>query len=81
MLDPVDHETLHRTAKYFMDSGQAASHEEAMSLLERFGLAVCVGADIAMSVHNQTALLTLVNTAAGPSSAASRLSACRIARA
>lgn len=63
MRDPVDHESLHRTAKYFMDSGRAASHEEAMRLLERFGLTICVGGDIATSAHHQTALLTLVNTA------------------
>ena len=63
MREPVDQETLHRTAKYFMDSGRAASHEEAMSLLERFGLTICVGDDIATSEHHQIALLTLVNTA------------------
>lgn len=63
MRDPVDQETLHRTAKYFMDNGRAASHEEAMHLLERFGLTICVGGDIATSPHHQAALLTLVNTA------------------
>ena len=63
MHGPVDQETLHRTAKYFMDSGRAASHEEAMTLLERFGLTICVGSDIATSAHHQAALLTLVNTA------------------
>jgi hypothetical protein len=60
---PVDHESLHRTAKYFMDSGRADSHQAAMGLLEQFGLAICVGGDIAHSAHHQTALLTLVNTA------------------
>jgi len=63
MREPVDQETLHRTAKYFMDSGRAASHEEAMGLLVRFGLTICVGGDIAASAHHQAALLTLVNTA------------------
>lgn len=63
MREPVDQETLHRTAKYFMDSGRAASHAEAMDLLERFGLSICVGSDIATSAHHQAALLTLVNTA------------------
>jgi hypothetical protein len=63
MRQPVDHETLHRTAKYFMDSGRAASHEAAMDLLAQFGLTICVGRGIAHSAHQQTALLTLVNTA------------------
>lgn len=63
MREPVDHETLHRTAKYFMDNGRAASHEEAMGFLERFGLTICVGGDIATSPPHQGALLTLVNNA------------------
>ncbi len=63
MPQPVDHETLHRTAKYFMDSGRAATHEAAMGLLEQFELTICVGGGIAHSAHQQTALLTLVNTA------------------
>ena len=63
MPEPVDHETLHRTAKYFMDTGRAASHEEAMAMLDQFGLAIRVGRDIAGSPHHQAALLTLVNTA------------------
>ena len=63
MRQPIDHESLHRTAKYFMDSGQATSHEAAMDLLEQFGLTICVGGEIAHSVRHQAALLTLVNTA------------------
>jgi hypothetical protein len=63
MDTPIDHTTLHRTAKYFMDSGRAASPEAAMDLLQQFGLTVLVGPDIATSAHNQTALLTLINTA------------------
>jgi hypothetical protein len=59
----VDHTTLHRAAKYFMDSGKAASHEAAMDLLERFGLTIHVSAEVARSVDHQTALLTLVNVA------------------
>ena len=53
--------TLHRTAKYFMDNGRAETHEEVMALLNRFGITVHVGDDIADSVHRSTALLTLVN--------------------
>src|ERR1019366_7043234 len=60
---PIDHTSLHRTAKYFMDSGRVMSHEAAMALLEQFGLTICVGDEIAHSVHHQTALLTLINVA------------------
>ncbi|QOJ14016.1 MAG: ThiF family adenylyltransferase [Planctomycetia bacterium] len=63
MNGPIDHGTLHRTAKYFMDNGRAETHEEAMSLLKSFGLTVHVGPEIASSVHHQTALITLVNVA------------------
>jgi hypothetical protein len=59
----VDHTTLHRAAKYFMDSGQAATHDAAMDLLERFGLTIHAGAEIGRSADHQTALLTLVNVA------------------
>jgi len=59
----VDHTTLHRAAKYFMDSGRVATHDAAMDLLERFGLTVHAGPELARSADHQTALLTLVNAA------------------
>jgi hypothetical protein len=59
----LDNTNLHRTAKYFMDSGRADTHEEAIGLLRHFGLTVHVGPQIASSAHHQTALLTLVNVA------------------
>lgn len=59
----IDHTKLHRGAKIFMDSGRAATYEEAMALLGKFGLTIVVGADIASSVACQTALLSLVNVA------------------
>jgi hypothetical protein len=59
----VTHETLHRGAKYFMDNGRVASHEEALDLLRRFGLYIEVGPEIAESRDHQIALLTLVNCA------------------
>ena len=59
----VDHTTLHRAAKYFMDSGKAATHDAAMDLLKRFGLTIHAGAEVARSADHQTALLTLVNVA------------------
>jgi hypothetical protein len=63
MVELLDHTSLHRTAKYFMDNGKAATHEDAVSLLQSYGLTICVGADIAQSLHQQVALLTLVNVA------------------
>lgn len=59
----IDHTTLHRTAKIFMDSGRVETHDEAMALLANFGLTISVGSEIACSVHHQVALLTLVNVA------------------
>ena len=59
----VDHTTLHRAAKYFMDSGKAATHEAAMDLLEGFGLTIHAGPELQHSADHQTALLTLVNVA------------------
>jgi hypothetical protein len=59
----VTHETLHRTAKYFMDSGRASSHEQALSILHGFGLYIEAGPEVATSRDHQVALLTLVNIA------------------
>lgn len=59
----VDPGTLHRTAKYFMDNGRANTHEDAMAILNRFGLTIFVGQEIADSVHQQAALVTLINLA------------------
>jgi hypothetical protein len=63
MSMPIDHTRLHRTAKYFMDSGKAATHAEAMDLLRGFSAAVCVGPEVAGSAAHQIALLTFVNVA------------------
>lgn len=60
-MNIVDHSTLHRGAKYFMDTGRASSHAEAMGLLQQFGLTVYVGTEATHSVAHQIALLTLVN--------------------
>jgi hypothetical protein len=59
----LDASNLHRGAKYFMDSGRAATHDEAMALLRSFGLTIYVDASIASSREEQIALLTLVNVA------------------
>lgn len=59
----VTADELHRTAKYFMDSGKAASHAEAMTILESFRLTIRVSGSMASSGLEQTALFTLVNLA------------------
>lgn len=63
MRHTVDHTNLHRTAKYFIDTGRAETHEDAVELLRRFGLTVLVGPEVLYSFDHQTALLSLVNTA------------------
>ena len=62
MTEPL-HISLHRTAKYFMDSGRVQTTEEAMDLLKSFGLTIAVGPEIRTSPAAQIALLTLVNLA------------------
>lgn len=62
-MDTVDHTTLHRTAKYFMDAGRVATHQEAMALLGTFGLAIRITPAAAARIDSQIALLTLVNLA------------------
>ncbi|MBX3455581.1 hypothetical protein [Ferrovibrio sp.] len=62
MTEPL-HISLHRTAKYFMDSGRVQTTEEAMDLLKTFGLTIAVGPEIQTSQAAQVALLTLVNLA------------------
>ncbi len=59
----IDHTRLHRTAKYFMDSGRAATHDDAMDILRGFGASIRVGREAATSIAHQVALLTLVNLA------------------
>ncbi len=63
MTELIDHTRLHRTAKYFMDNGRAATHGDAMSILRSFGVSIRVGAQAASSIAHQVALLTLVNLA------------------
>lgn len=66
MLDSavnVTADTLHRTAKYFMDTGRAASHQDALGILRKFGLLIRVGEEVAESRDHQLALLTLANVA------------------
>lgn len=59
----LDASTLHRGAKYFMDSGRVATHDEAMALLRSFGLTIYVDGSVSSSRDEQVALLTLANVA------------------
>ena len=59
----IDPDRLHRTAKYFMDSGRAATAEDAVDMLSRFGMTITVDAASATTLNGQVALLTLVNAA------------------
>ncbi len=63
MTRAVDDTNLHRTAKYFMDNGRAETHEDAVRLLQSFGLSIRIDARTAATVNGQVALLTLVNAA------------------
>jgi hypothetical protein len=63
MTQAVDHMQLHRTAKYFMDSGRAKTHEDAVRLLQGFGLTILIDTKSAATPNGQVALLTLVNAA------------------
>src|SRR5689334_14550211 len=63
MTKAMDHRQLHRTAKYFMDSGRAETHEDAFRLLQGFGLTIQIDARTAATANGQVALLTLVNAA------------------
>ena len=53
---------LNRTVKMMLDSGEAASVEEAQQIFEGYRLQIHVGNDVATSPTLQAALLTAVNT-------------------
>lgn len=57
----IDQTQLHRTAKIFMDSGRAATHQEALAILYGFRLNVLAGPEVGQSIQHQQALLSLVN--------------------
>ena len=56
-------DTLHRSVKLAMDSGEAGTHAEAQQIFEGYRLAIEVGPDICSSPTKQVALLTAVNVA------------------
>ncbi|MGD9786052.1 MAG: hypothetical protein AB7E80_15700 [Hyphomicrobiaceae bacterium] len=63
MRAPIDHEHMHRTAKLFMDNGQASTQAEALDMLASFGLGVRISEKAQQTRNGQIALLTLVNAA------------------
>lgn len=59
--DPGD--ALHRAVKIALDTGEAASLDEAYALFKGYRLVVAVGPDVARSATLQATVLTIVNTA------------------
>jgi len=66
MMDAADTamiaDRLHRLVKLAVDTGEAATIEDAQRLFAGYRLTVSVGADAARSATGQAALLTAVNT-------------------
>lgn len=56
-----DIDKINRTAKQLIDSGKAASHDEAVAILKSFVLQIRVGPGIDQNPAAQAALLTAVN--------------------
>jgi len=62
MEDHNQGDSLHRTIKLALDTGEASSIEEAVQRFESYRLLLEVGPDVASSPTLQAALLTAVNT-------------------
>ena len=58
----LGHDQLHRLVKLPMDTGEAASPEEAEQILRSYQLGIRVDAEAVQSAAYQAALLTTVNT-------------------
>ena len=54
-------ETMNRTAKLFMDRGEAADYDTALARLQGFRLGIACGREVLSSPAHQCALLTVVN--------------------
>lgn len=63
MEKTVSSDTLHRLVKLAVDSGQAASFQEAEQIFAGYRLGIAAGPDIAYTATGQAALLTAVNCA------------------
>ncbi len=63
MASIVEPDQLHRHIKLALDTGEAASLEEAQGIFDRYRLGILVGSSAAHSPTLQAAILTAVNTA------------------
>lgn len=63
MIRETVSDELHRSVKMALDTGEAASIEEAYALFAGYRLVVAVGAGVECSATLQAAVLTIVNTA------------------
>lgn len=63
MFRKTSGDELHRAVKLALDSGEAATLDEALALFTGYRLAIEVGPDVAHSASLQAAVLTAVNTA------------------
>lgn len=61
-LNDIRPDTLHRGVKMALDSGEAASIEEAFALFEGYRMTIGLGPSAERSPAIQSALLTMVNT-------------------
>jgi hypothetical protein len=57
----INPDSLHRTVKLEMDSGRAATEQEARQIVSQYVLQIVVGAGVRASQTRQAALLTAVN--------------------
>jgi hypothetical protein len=60
----IDANSMHRLTKLLIDSGEAASVQEAIDSFSRYGVRIRLGADIAHDVAGQIIALTAINCAA-----------------
>ena len=59
----MDSDSLHRLAKSLLDSGEAASVEDALKAVRQYGVRLHLGPDVQADPVAQTIALTVINTA------------------
>ncbi|MDE2599055.1 MAG: hypothetical protein KGL40_05480 [Rhodocyclaceae bacterium] len=62
-MKSLNADSMHRLAKMAMDSGEASSPEEALTLFSRYRLRIHLGAGWANTMSGQACFLTALNTA------------------
>ena len=63
-MNDLNADSMHRLAKMALDSGEAASPEEAMALFSRYRLRIHLGQGWASTLAGQACFLTALNTSA-----------------